>query len=128
MSARELSINAVELGDAAEDLAALRAARAIATEIRSAGQRLEAWAAAGSSGATNVITVAGVSYSWDAHPRRLQNGSVQGRVYAQPRGQLARDIGGFKIDARGHVVHLPRELAGVLPGGENATTNEGDES
>jgi hypothetical protein len=74
-----------------------------------------------------VITVAGVTYSWDARPRRLQNGALQGRVYAQARGENARDVGGFKIDAHGHVIHLPAVLAGVLPGAEGATHDtEGD--
>lgn len=61
-------------------------------------------------------------------PRRLQNGALQGRVYAQRPGAMATDIGGFKIDARGRVLQIPRELAGVLPGAEGATHNEGEKS
>jgi hypothetical protein len=120
---KPLSIDAVELGDAAEDLARIRAERAAAAEIRTAGQRLEAWAHACSNGSSNVLTVAGVCYSWDAHPRKLQNGALQGRVYAQPRGESPRDIGGFKIDARGRVLQVPRELAGVLPGTDASTSD-----
>lgn len=122
-----LSIDNVELGDALEDLAAIRAQRAAAAEIRTAGQRLEAWsveASSRSSGGQNVITVDGISYSWDMRPRRLQNGALQGRIYAQRPGAVASDIGGFKIDARGHVLQLPRELAGVLPGASSAEASE----
>lgn len=86
-----------------------------------AERRLETWTEACTGGATNVITVEGVSYSWDAHPRRLQNGALQGRVYAQPRGELARDIGGFKIDAHGRVAQLPEVLRRALPGGLEAS-------
>ncbi len=121
---KPLSIDATELGDAGEDLEQLRANRAAAAEIRTAAQRLEAWAAAGSSGAVNVITVDGVSYSWDAHPRKLQNGALQGRVYAQRRGETPRDIGGFKIDAHGRVINIPGELAGVLPGTDTASSED----
>jgi hypothetical protein len=117
----------VDVGDAAEDLARIRADRAAAAEIRTAEQRLDAWAIAACSegaGGSNVITVDAITYSWDARPRRLQNGALQGRVYAQARGETPRDIGGFKIDGRGRVVHLPRELAGVLPGAEAPTSEE----
>lgn len=88
-----------------------------------AARRLEAWASACTNGSVNVITVGDVSYSWDARPRRLQNGALQGRIYAQERGELARDIGGYKIDARGRVVHLPQVLRQVLPGGAEAIEN-----
>ena len=81
-----------------------------------ASERLRSWASVCSGGATNVLTLSGVCYSWDTSPRKLQNGSLQGRVYAQLSGELTRDIGGFKIDARGRVLELPEALRAVLPG------------
>lgn len=89
-----------------------------------ADRRLESWALACAGGATNVITVDGVSYNWDTRPRRLQNGSLQGRIYAQRRGELCRDIGGFKIDARGRVLQLSEVLRQMLPGGADAQNGE----
>lgn len=98
--------------------------------IDSPKARLESWAMVGSSGCTNGLQLDGVFYSWDAHPRQLANGAVQGRVYAKRRGALGRDIGGFKIGADGTVLKIPRELAGVLPGAERAETDnsQGDQT
>lgn len=92
--------------------------------IDTALKRLHSWALAAIAGSINVVRVDDVLYSWDPRPRRLKNGALQGRVYAQGRGELTRDLGGFKIDADGRVVHIPRELAGVLPGTENAIPEE----
>lgn len=75
-----------------------------------------------------MITVDGVSYSWDARPRRLQNGALQGRVYAQPRGQLGGDIGGYKIAADGSVVKIPSAMRSVLPGAAAAASDDEAES
>lgn len=92
--------------------------------IDTAARRLEAWAQACAAGATNVITVDGVSYSWDTHPRQLQNGALQGRVYAQPRGAISHDIGGYKIAAGGTVLKVPAALRSTLPGAAAASSSE----
>jgi hypothetical protein len=94
-----------------------------ATRPITADRRLQLWAETCTNGSVNVITAAGVVYSWDAHPRRLQNGALQGRVYAQPAGEMPRDVGGFKIDARGRVINLPEVLRSMLPGGLEAIDN-----
>lgn len=87
-------------------------------------RRLEAWALCCKYGATNVLTVEGVSYSWDARPRRLKNGAVEGRVYAQRGGEHQRDIGGYKIAADGAVVRIPAPLRGALPGANQAEESD----
>lgn len=68
-------------------------------------------------GADNLFRHNGSLYGFDAHPRPLQNGALQGRVYRQDPGQLMQDIGGFKINADGSIAALPQELHGVLPDG-----------
>lgn len=67
------------------------------------------------AGADNVFTHDGVSYSFDAKPRKLANGALQGRCYAQRRGQAPVDIGGFKIAADGSVVSLPLPRLSTMP-------------
>lgn len=104
-----LLLDSCELEDATP------AAAAIAPPIDTAEKRLQAWAAVCAS-AINVLTVGDVCYTWDAHPRRLKNGALEGRVYAQHRGEAPRDIGGYKIGADGAVLKLPAALTGVLPG------------
>lgn len=91
-------------------------AAAPATTIDTAEKRLQSWAYTCKNGSTNVLSVDGVVYSWDAHPRLLKNGALEGRVYAQHRGEAPRDIGGYKIGADGAVLKLPAALTGVLPG------------
>ena len=91
--------------------------------IDSAERRLQAWAEACPS-AANVYSVDDVSYSWDAHPRRLHNGALQGRVYAQPRGGIPRDIGGYKIAGDGTVLKIPAALRAVLPGATGAAASD----
>jgi len=93
--------------------------------IDSADRRLEAWAHACPS-ASNVIRVDDVSYSWDTKPRRQKNGAVIGRVYAQGRGEITRDIGAYKIDAGGAVLWIPAALRGILPGTEGAAVGPND--
>lgn len=106
-------------------LAQLREAFGIQDKpIDTALRRLHTWALVSIAGAINLVKVDGVIYSWDARPRRLKNGALEGRVYAQRRGEAPRDIGGFKIGADGHVLKIPPELAAVLPGCANATTEE----
>lgn len=99
------------------------AADAITAPIDTAEKRLQAWASVCRSG-INVLTVDGVCYTWDAHPRRLKNGALEGRVYAQHRGEPPRELGGYKIGADGAVLKLPAALAGVLPG--EPAPSEGD--
>lgn len=88
-------------------------------KMTNAAAILEAWktfARANSrSGADNVFAANGHSYSFDARPRALANGALQGRFYRQDRGETVHDIGGFKIDASGAVAAIPDELLGVLP-------------
>ena len=88
--------------------------------IDTPAKRLEAWAMVCAGGATNVLRVDGVSYSWDTRPRVQKNGAAIGRVYAQRRGELPRDVGMYKLGARGDVLAIPAALAGVLPGAEGA--------
>lgn len=79
---------------------------------------LEAWKLHSMSigaGGSNCFRHNGVSYAFDAHPRALANGALQGRIYRQERGAHPQDLGGFKIDDHGDVVALPEELRGVLP-------------
>ena len=57
----------------------------------------------------------GTWYYLDSTPRHLQNGSIVGRVHAQRAGEGMADIGGFKISPEGQVVHLPAEVAELLP-------------
>lgn len=87
-----------------------------APAVDTAQLRLETWSALCLRGATNMLTVDGVSYSWEAHPRREANGALVGRMYAQSRGQGCRYLGEFRIGADGQVLQCPAELAGVLPG------------
>ncbi len=101
------------------------------TPIDTAACRMHIWSLAATSGA-NVLRAGDVLYSWDSRPRRQQNGALIGRVYAQRRGESPRDIGGYKIEPDGRVSRCPAELAGVLPGAENAThdpqPNAGEET
>lgn len=87
--------------------------------IDTAACRMHSWSLASTSG-SNILRVGEVIYSWDSRPRRQQNGALIGRVYAQRRGESPRDIGGYKIEPDGRVSRAPAELAGVLPGAENA--------
>ncbi|HEX5077696.1 MAG TPA: hypothetical protein VFV80_01015 [Geminicoccaceae bacterium] len=89
--------------------------------IDTALRRLHSWALVAIGGSVNVVRVDGVTYIWEAQPRALKNGALQGRVYAQAAGESPRDVGGFKIDAGGRVLQIPAPLAGVLPGAEHAT-------
>lgn len=68
-----------------------------------------------SLGCSNGFRHNGLFYSFDAHPRQLHNGALQGRIFRQARGESPQDIGGFKIGADGSIVALPEELRGVLP-------------
>jgi len=69
------------------------------------------------AGGDNVFVHNGAAYSFDARPRKLENGALQGHIYRQFMGQPPADIGGFKINADGDVVSLPQELHHVLPMG-----------
>lgn len=126
MTSTERQLPLLAAGDGAEDIEAFKEAFGIREQpIDTALRRLHAWSLAalgapGALGCVNMIRVDDVLYTWDAHPRRLQNGALQGRVYAKRRGQLDQDIGGFKIDARGRVVQLPAPLREVLPVGLEA--------
>ena len=128
MNADRKQLPLLDAGDGVEDgqtLEQLKEAFGIrALPIDTALRRLHSWALVAIGGSINMVKVAGVLYTWDAHPRRLQNGAVQGRIYAQRRGELPRDIGGFKIDARGRVVQLPAVLREVLPGGLEAAAGD----
>lgn len=73
--------------------------------------RLRSWTNATGE---NTRVAGDVHFAWDARPRKLANGAVQGRVYMQRRGHVPYDIGGFKLDAQGNVVSLPAEFAAVL--------------
>ena len=90
------------------------------TPIDTPARRLQTWAEICKGGATNVVKVEGVSWSWTTQPRLQKNGAAMGRVYAQRRGELTRDVGGYKIDAGGRVLQLPAALRAVLPGGLEA--------
>lgn len=107
--------------DAADDLAAFRAeiGHAAAAPIDSPARRLEAWSTACLS-AQNVLSVDGITWSWDTRPRLQKNGAAIGRVYLQAPGQFPRDVGAYKIGADGRVLELPAELRAVLPGGLEA--------
>lgn len=95
-----------------------------------AARTFEAWklfsAGHGIAGGSNCFTHAGASYSFDAHPRELGNGAIQGRIYRQAHGENAVDIGWFKIDAHGDVVAIPDELRDVLPMRAPAASAERD--
>lgn len=88
--------------------------------IDTALRRLHSWALVAIGGSVNLVRVDDVTYWWEAHPRALKNGALQGRVFAQRAGEAPRDIGGFKIDAGGRVLQVPAPLAHVLPGAEHA--------
>lgn len=90
-----------------------------AKPIDTAARRMHSWSLASTAGA-NILRVGEVTYSWDSRPRRQLNGALVGRVYVQRPGERPRDIGGYKIEPDGRVTRCPAELAGVLPGAENA--------
>jgi hypothetical protein len=69
------------------------------------------------AGGDNIFWHNGSLYCFDANPRPLLNGSLQGRICRQDRSQAAQDIGGFKINGDGSIASLPQELHGVLPTG-----------
>lgn len=122
MSAPELQLDALEISDglSVEDMR--RIFGMLPKPIDSADRRLEAWAQT-CPGASNMIRVDDVAYSWDTRPRRQKNGAVIGRVYAQARGEITRDIGAYKIAAGGAVLWIPAALRGILPGTEGATVS-----
>lgn len=114
-------MNSPELEQEEASLADLREAFGIREQpIDTPLKRLHSWALVCAGGAINVVRLADASYSWDMRPRAQKNGAVLGRCYVQRRGQLPRDIGGYKIDAGGRVVQLPADLRAVLPGGLEA--------
>lgn len=125
MSGRELQLDALEICDGltVEDMKRIFGLER--PPIDTAARRLEAWNNSTASGG-NVVRVRDVSYSWDARPRRQKNGALIGRVYAQARGEGSRDVGSYKIDHDGVVVHVPAALRGMLPGSElaSASTDE----
>lgn len=94
--------------------------------IDTALRRLHSWALVAIGGSVNLVRVDGVTYTWEARPRTLKNGALQGRVFAQRAGDAPRDIGGFKIDAGGRVLQIPAPLARVLPGAELAAADDGE--
>lgn len=91
-----------------------------AKPIDSVERRLAAWARICQGGASNVLNVEGVSWSWSTAPRIQKNGAAIGRVYRQRKGGLCVDAGSYKIDAKGNVLQIPAELRAVLPGGAGA--------
>lgn len=93
--------------------------------IRTPEQRLAAWATIG--WCMNAVKIDGAHWSWDTNPRRQKNGAAIGRVYRQPRGELSRDVGAYKIGTDGRVLALPAALREVLPGGLEATAADVDE-
>lgn len=93
--------------------------------IRSPADRLAAWSLVG--WCTNAVKVNGTHWSWDTQPRLQKNGAAIGRVYRQPRGELARDVGAYKIGADGRVLALPLALREVLPGGLEAAADVDDD-
>lgn len=95
-----------------------------APSIATVQQRLETWRRVAIAGSDNLIDVAGVLYCWDVRPRIQKNGSAIGRIHMQRRGEVFRDAGAYKIDAGGRVLQIPAELAGVLPGAEDAGSGE----
>lgn len=66
------------------------------------------------TGADNMFRLDGALYTFDAHPRRLANGAIQGRIYRHDRGEAPRDIGGFKIAADGTLAAAPEEVRSAL--------------
>ena len=82
--------------------------------------RLHSWALATTGASINCLRIDDVEYSWDTKPRLQKNGAAIGRVYAQRRGELTRDIGAYKIAGDGRVLQLPAAVRAILPGGETA--------
>lgn len=118
MSGRQLEM--VVDQDGPINLAEAREAFGIVDKpIDSPTRRLHAWALIATAG-INMLRVDQLLYSWDTQPVKQKNGAVRGRVYAQARGESPRDVGGYKIDARGRVLELPAALRQVLPGGADA--------
>jgi hypothetical protein len=117
-------------GDAGGSLAELKESFGIVDKpIDTPIRRLHTWALVAIGGSINMVRVGEVIYSWDTKPRLQKNGAVIGRVHAQRRGEGTRDIGSYKIDAAGQVVHLPEALRAILPGGATASTaNEGEDN
>ena len=95
-------------------------AAAATAAIDSPARRLQAWADVCTGGAMNVLELDGVRWSWTRDPRLQRNGAALGRVYAIRRGENARGMGGYKIDADGRVLKLPAALRAALPGGMDA--------
>lgn len=75
---------------------------------------LRSWELSCGFGASNVLRIGDVTYSWDTKPREQKNGSLVGRVYAQARGELPKDVGSYKILADGSVSEMPAPLVGKL--------------
>jgi hypothetical protein len=92
--------------------------------IDTAEKRLQAWAGVCVGGSINLARAGDALYTWDAHPRRLKNGALEGRVYAQRRGEVFRDAGGFKIAGDGTVAKVPAALRAVLPGALEASAED----
>lgn len=73
-------------------------------------------------GGDNVFRVGSTLYSFDAQPRELQNGALQGRFWAQAAGESPRDLGAYKISGDGSIAFVPDELVDVLPIAEPEAT------
>jgi len=100
------------------------AAAAIAAPIDTAQKRLQAWASVCVGGSVNLVRAGEALYTWDPNPRRLKNGALEGRVYAQRRGEVFRDAGGFKIAGDGAVAKVPAALRSILPGAADAAAED----
>lgn len=119
-NANQPAIEVIE-GGAGESLTAHAEALGIRRDkpIDTVLARLHSWALAATSG-TNMIRAGEVLYSWDTKPRLQKNGAAIGRVYAQRRGENTRDLGMYKIGARGEVLAIPAEVSHLLPGAAGA--------
>lgn len=96
---------------------------------------LRSWELFCAFGASNVLKIGDTTYTWDTRPREQKNGSLVGRVYAQVRGELPKDVGSYKILADGSVSEMPAPLAEKLVapilqegGGRTAGSSIDDES
>lgn len=127
MSRRELQLDAIEISDGLTIADMKRIFCLEAPAIDTAARRLQAYATS-TPGASNMLRLGDVLWSWDTRPRRQQNGALIGRVYSKRRGEATRDAGRYKIDAGGHVLQLPAELRNALPGGNTAAIDTEDQS
>lgn len=105
--------------DTRAEIAAMRLAFGLGygPKVDAIRARMDSWA---NGGAENTRRVGSLLYSWTTNPRVQQNGAVIGRLYAQRRGELDRDIGSFKIDRDGNVLAFPGAARADFPGVEGA--------